>query len=771
MTPSTKIRPASLRALLSWAFVVLLGCASASAQTTWLEARLPNVTNVAMAFDTRRARVVLFGGIAGNYTLANQDHADTWEWDGRLWIQRSPATRPPARSSHAMAYDVARGKVVLFGGMQNNAGFLGDTWEWDGIDWTRMSPAPQPPPRAEHAMVYDFFRGRVVLFGGGMRSGYADTWEWDGIAWVQRSPSSKPPARTRHSMAYDFVRARVVMFGGWYITGWPNGTITSVFADTWEFDGSTWSLRGSAGTAPKARVSAAMSYDMARSRVVLFGGDARAIPTGSTYLSDTWEWDGSIWTARTLAASPSARFGHAMAYDWTRARHVVFGGHVRSDTWEFDGNNWNAMRTSASPPAAAHHAMAYDALRRRVVLFGGEGITIDPFADTYEWDGTEWLWRGAVSGPSGRSGHAMAYDVARGRVVLFGGALAGGTMSAETWEWDGVSWIRRASASSPSARWHHAMAYDVLRGRVVLYGGQVGNTPPTGDTWEWDGNNWLMRSPATQPGPRWGHVMAYDLLRGRTVLVAGTDYYAYLGDTWEWDGNDWSFKASPTGPSGRMYAALAYDIGRARTVLFGGYDGTGEVNDVWEWDGQAWAVNPAFPSSLGRRGSAMAYDLARDEIVLFGGRTVKSLSMFGESSDTWRRGRASSLIPAAVAAFGQACAGSNGPPRLGVALPLIGSQGFVVDLLGLASSPCSIGLAMNTKTAILGGGCSYYLDAPLATFSSMTNASGFASVQNVVPNDPSLRGGLVYAQGFVVDAQGAFAGLAFTSGLKLTLGY
>ena len=34
-----------------------------------------------------------------------------------------------------MAYDVARSRVVLFGGLSNN-GWKGDTWEWNGSTWT-----------------------------------------------------------------------------------------------------------------------------------------------------------------------------------------------------------------------------------------------------------------------------------------------------------------------------------------------------------------------------------------------------------------------------------------------------------------------------------------------------------------------------------------------------------------------------------------------------------------------------------------------------------
>jgi len=157
-----------------------------------------------MAYDAARQRVVLFGG---------SGYADTWEWDGILWVQRAPASSPSYRQSHAMAYDAARQRVVLFGGY--GGGYLGDTWEWNGTNWTLFAPAASPSARHEHAMAYDAAGQRVVLFGGSSASSsyLGDTWEWDGINWTQLAPASSPSGRYSHAMAYD-ISQRVFMFGG-----------------------------------------------------------------------------------------------------------------------------------------------------------------------------------------------------------------------------------------------------------------------------------------------------------------------------------------------------------------------------------------------------------------------------------------------------------------------------------------------------------------------------------------------------------------------------
>ena len=56
----------------------------------------------------------------------------------------------------------------------------------------------------------------------------------------------------------------------------------------------------------------ALAFDRPRGEIVLFGGDG---DTGRP--NDTWVWIGatSSWTQRSPASPPSARIGHALAFD------------------------------------------------------------------------------------------------------------------------------------------------------------------------------------------------------------------------------------------------------------------------------------------------------------------------------------------------------------------------------------------------------------------------------------------------------------------------
>jgi hypothetical protein len=288
----------------------------------------------AMAFDSNRSRVVLFGGFAFPGGPLPVLVGDTWEWDGDDWTQVDDMG-PSPRLSFAMAYDRNRGRLVLFGGQDPSNAFSGETWEWDGQDWTQASDMG-PQPRVRHAMAFDSSKNTVTLFGGDGSVNSAvvrlnDTWEWDGHDWAQQADTG-PAQRSAYSMAYDDNRQRLVLFGGFALSGQP-------FGDTWEWDGTAWTQRSLYG--PTGRSSASLVFTGATCS--LFGGD-----TGFAVQKDTWTWDGTHWTARQ-DIGPNARSQHAAVFDSVRQRVVLFGGSasvpgvvspptVFGDTWELNAD-------------------------------------------------------------------------------------------------------------------------------------------------------------------------------------------------------------------------------------------------------------------------------------------------------------------------------------------------------------------------------------------------------------------------------------------------
>jgi len=294
-----------------------------------------------------------------------------------------------------------------------------------------------------------------------------------------------------------------------------------------------WTLKFPAAS-PSAREQFAMAYDAIHGRVVLFGGF-----TGSSYLGDTWVWNGTTWALQTPAASPTARYGASMAYDAARGKVVLFGGDGPSgylnDTWVWDGTNWTEESPGSSPPVRYAATMAYDAAHGQVVLFGGYSSISGALGDTWAWNGTNWAQETPATSPSARYAAAMAFDAPHGQTVLFGG-FSGSAYFGDTWVWNGTNWTAESPAASPSARIGPAAAYDVALGHVVLFGGYEGDD--LGDTWVWDGTNWTQESPAASPTGRRNSSMAYDAARGHVVLFGGFRGSSSLADTWEYGQSD-----------------------------------------------------------------------------------------------------------------------------------------------------------------------------------------------------------------------------------------
>ncbi len=596
----------------------------------------PERTGAAVATDVARGRVVLFGGSAGDGSLESY-YSDTWEWNGTGWTSITTSNGPVARKGQAAVFDAARGKTLLFGGTnviyQRGASFydpaarltsggdFNDTWEWDGTTWTEVTPAESPSVRWGHAMAYDAARGRVLLFGGCLAEGEAstsgvncmstsdETWEWRGDDWTSLTPAHAPAVRYGALMAYDPGRDRTVLFGGSTQTEtcpdvgscqtFPCGQCErkgDVFTDTWEWNGTDWVAQSPAHTPP---TGGAMAYDATRGHVVLKTWD------------ETWEWDGTDWTRRAASSDPAG--GDALAYDPVNAQALLFNGR----TWTWTGTAWLDVTPSAAPPARSGGALTFDATRGTTLLFGGAAKN-----DTWLWNGGHWTAATPTTRPATRTNHALAFDSTRGRAVLFGGTGASGRLG-DTWEWNGSSWQNFTPSTTPKARTNLAMTYDSVRGRVVLFGGIDASFKALDDTWEWTGSAWVQSSVATRPAARYDHALAYDSDRHRTVLFGGNVVNSYANDTWEWDGTGWTRIQPSASPPARGGHGLAYDTARRRILLVGGSGAEGDYNDVWEYDGQTWRQLVALDSPTGA--AALAYDTARQRAVLFAGDTTREL--------------------------------------------------------------------------------------------------------------------------------------------------
>jgi hypothetical protein len=265
-------------------------------------------------YDPVRGVGVMFGGGTGTGISFN----DTYDYRGGVWRRIPTAAWPPVQE--ALAYDPVNAAVLMWLG---NA-----VWLFDGNAWTSRQPAVVPPWRSGYAMATDLARSRIVLFGGanffGTISG--ETWEWDGTVWSLRQPATAPAPRIAAGMTYDSLRQRIVLYGG--STSTPTDTAAR---DPWEWDGTTW-LQRSPAAAPGDRMAPGLVFDAQRGVVLMHGGSylqfGFRIPR-----NDTWQWNGVVWTMLPVSSPPPTRRHIPMFYDAGLARTVLFSGDLRNDEW------------------------------------------------------------------------------------------------------------------------------------------------------------------------------------------------------------------------------------------------------------------------------------------------------------------------------------------------------------------------------------------------------------------------------------------------------
>lgn len=287
-----------------------------------------------------------------------------------------------------------------------------------------------------------------------------------------------------------------------------------------------WLQVGSAPSDPSARYDGSMAYDAATATTVLFGG------FNSTQLADTWTWNGASWTKQSPATSPPAMQGAAMVYDSATHNVVLFGGLTSAgpvdNTWTWNGATWTQQLVSG-PPARSDATMVYDANTNDVVLFGGQGAT-GPLSDTWTWNGTQWTTT-TISNPApqARSEQSMVYDPSTKNVVLFGGKGVSGALQ-DTWTWDGATWTQQPAASPP-ARFGASIFYDSTTNQVVLFGGNNGSASLS-DTWIWNGSSWTVLSTTTAPSARYLAGTVYDTATNNGLIFGGKDGTTNLSDLW-----------------------------------------------------------------------------------------------------------------------------------------------------------------------------------------------------------------------------------------------
>src|SRR5262245_14371022 len=331
--PRPRVESLPMRSFLLVAFPLLSAARAPQtfqAASTGANTPPPPAYSVGAAYDVRRERLVVFGGMRPRQGYSGA----TFEWGKEGW--REVAHEGPSpRNSPAMAYDERRGVTVLFGG-DDRAGAKGDTWEWNGREWSEVAdPSASPPARTNARLAFDPQRGKVLLFGGfAGTTVLGDTWEWDGETWTALAAGGPP--RFLHGLAV--ASGAWITFGGSAVA--PSGAPPPASDETWIGRQGTWSRWS--GTGPGARDHVTLVFDPERKRAVFYGGFHDGQPS-----SETWEWDGAAWASIPARTTPGPRSNPALVFDTARRRVLLFGGFdaggPKNDLWQWDGKDWSEI--------------------------------------------------------------------------------------------------------------------------------------------------------------------------------------------------------------------------------------------------------------------------------------------------------------------------------------------------------------------------------------------------------------------------------------------
>ncbi|HHI78402.1 MAG TPA: hypothetical protein ENK02_00305 [Planctomycetes bacterium] len=506
----------------------------------------PPLVNPGMAWDPNLKGVLLFGGsINETLKLSNQ----TWFYDGLDWKQLKPKHVPPKRYAMTLATDLIRKRVVMWGGAEHFMTFgappptLRDTWEWDGRDWIQKFPKISPTPRFGFDMVFLPGKNQVFLYSGYRNSfgAYSDPipWFWDGKNWEKgtepkqklfvnrQTPFYKPRRylatnqldRKVYILAYEkgnryhggrthlfrwenqdwkevlhprfpsdfgaehFLSTSwgVVCFGGFLKSGYLRGDIYGL-----RFDGKAlFQLKGH--LYPKGPRS--VVYDKKRDQALFIDSFDFSLP-GKPYTATatTWALRGNAFVPLQrgdpkgpwIYGDPLTVFHEGLGEPFmVEARRKTYWGEPKRQTWLWNGKGWIAQ-FAGNPLMTLPLALAYDRDRGTPLILDAQG---------YLWD-----WRpkkGWNRIPKSKTPIApnpyvmkMAYDPSRKRLVLNG--LGNG----ELYEWDGKQWFTLKPSPAPSPR-YSTLTYVKELGGILMVGGEARNhTIALRDAWVWNGKSW-----------------------------------------------------------------------------------------------------------------------------------------------------------------------------------------------------------------------------------------------------------------------------------------
>ena len=306
--------------------------------------------------------------------------------------------------------------------------------------------------------------------------------------------------------------------------GLPNRANAGDLNDTWLWNGTDW-RQVQTPHAPSPRVLASIAYDYSTHAIVLFGG---MTDDATTYLNDTWTWNGDAWTQLHPAHSPEARDEAALVFDPTIGALVLIGGFVQKtqadnstflgpldDVWKWDGADWTLIGHSQfTLSVSGNSASGYDPASKQIVA-------VDDFG-TVSWDHE--TWRNVPNPPAWDGGSVTYTDPTSGTLtVLAAFANPDYSLTYRLESWNGSRWVAGRTIEVPPGGWLDVggAAYDSRRGQIVGFGGQGEQNSALTQTLVFDGTTWSFKEPQHTPPARIYAYLVFIPDSGLTLMFGG----------------------------------------------------------------------------------------------------------------------------------------------------------------------------------------------------------------------------------------------------------
>lgn len=314
--------------------------------------------------------------------------------------------------------------------------------------------------------------------------------------WTNLTGPVAPPRSNFFAMTYDVADQYVVLFGGQSASAYA-------LNDTWTFANGTWTnITATAGTAPSARYSMAMTYDAADGYVLAFGGSSI---TTSCPCNDTWSFLHGKWS-RILTNPPYGYDGGGIQVERFSMTYDAADGYVLAtdgtDTWRYSAGTWSSFCgtncTNFIPAPGGVGTVAYD-VSDGYVVFVGSDFNLDSvpseLQDSYTWRflGGTWTNITATAGtpPPAREFASLVSDSATGGLLFFGGLSSDASGDIvylnDTWSFVGGTWSPLSADSSPPGLYGAGVADESPQSLIVLFGGNTaqGAAGNLNETWVW----------------------------------------------------------------------------------------------------------------------------------------------------------------------------------------------------------------------------------------------------------------------------------------------